>query len=292
MSSSFKEIEEYVPTVWHNYNPPSIDQINLKHIEDNIKLNRDTINEIIRRLGEIPDNIPVPDQPIYNTSIYDTLKSLRDRIKNVEDNKLNASTYNSQIGDFSQLQDSADPKTIVHAINNRLRKDQEDTTTYKLTIGTIVGTGSLSVGGAASITGNLSVTGTGTFTGKINGNGSIGTTTLTTSGKATLNSLEVTGATALKSTLSVTGASTLSSVIASGEIDARNGLKVQQLSNNTWTTKIDLKTNGESTFNGEMVVQDRVAADICWSKADYVQIGAPRKFWKIISYTNITIKYW
>ena len=43
-----------------------------------------------------------------------------------------------------------------------------------------------------------------------------GITTLTTSGKATLNSLEVTGASVLKSTLSVTGNTTLSSNVYLG----------------------------------------------------------------------------
>lgn len=211
MSSTFEKIENYTPTSWHNYNPPSIDQINLAHIEKAIKLNRDTINEIIDRLGEVPESSSVSEQSVYDTSIYDTLISLKEGISGIEDGKIDVTRYETEIGDIRNLQDSSNPKTIVSAINNRLRRDIDDNNgTHTLTVGNLISNGT------ATITGNTTIGGT-----------------LTVTGATSLrNTLSVNGGTTLSSTLSVTGAATLSSSLdITGITTAHNTLRVPE--NNT-----------------------------------------------------------
>lgn len=211
MSSTFEKIENYTPTSWHNYNPPSIDQINLAHIEKAIKLNRDTINAIIDRLGEVPESSSVSEQSVYDTSIYDTLISLKESVSGISDGKIDVTRYETEIGDIRNLQDSSNPKTIVSAINNRLRRDIDDNNgTHTLTVGNLISNGT------ATITGNTTIGGT-----------------LTVTGATSLrNTLSVNGGTTLSSTLSVTGATTLSSTLdITGITTAHNTLRVPE--NNT-----------------------------------------------------------
>lgn len=121
--ADLKPIANYEPTEWRNYIPPSIDQNNLNHLEENMKLNRDTINEIIKRLGVKPDSTSAADTALYNTPIYETLIAHRDELERLEKDKLNLSLYNKQLGDFTALKGGT---TLVSAINNRLRTDIDD----------------------------------------------------------------------------------------------------------------------------------------------------------------------
>ena len=56
-----------------NYVIDHIDQNKLNHLESNMKLNRDTINEIIRNLGIKPDGTTVEDSKVYDNPIYQNL---------------------------------------------------------------------------------------------------------------------------------------------------------------------------------------------------------------------------
>lgn len=128
--ADLKPIVDYNPTEWRNYIPPSIDQDNLNHLETNMKLNRDTINEIIRKLGVKPSSTSAADNRIYNTAVYETLIAHRDEMARLERDKLNLALYNSQLGDFTQLQGGS---TLVEAINNRLRRDIDDSANHTYT---------------------------------------------------------------------------------------------------------------------------------------------------------------
>jgi hypothetical protein len=128
--SSLDVITDYSPTQWHNYIPPSIDQDNLNHLEENVKLNRDTINDIIRNLGIKPSGTSVDDEKIYDNPIYETLIAHKNELARLEKDKLNLSKYNSDLGDITQLQGGS---TLVEAINNRLRRDIDDSADHTYT---------------------------------------------------------------------------------------------------------------------------------------------------------------
>lgn len=257
MATDFKEIEEYVMVQWYNYNPPSIDQDNLLHIEKNIKLNRDTINEIIRRLGVIPDEGGSgSDEDIYDSSIYDTLIDFKDQIKQLQDNKVNKSEYNTKISD------------LQNQIDNRLRKDQDDVSTYSYTFKKLTLTDSLSVATTSSFGGAITAKSTITATGKITANGGIETSTLKT-----------TGATILGSTLEANGKATLN-----------NGLTVKQGGSLTGTLTVDnlivtgdITCRGDGNFDGNIecyeLTADRQVTVNCkssgnfWVKKNYIEMG-------------------
>lgn len=258
MATDFKEIEEYVMVQWYNYNPPSIDQDNLLHIEKNIKLNRDTINEIIRRLGAIPDEGGSgSDENIYDSSIYDTLINFKDQIKQLQDNKVDKSEYNAKVTD------------LQNQINNRLRKDQDDVSVYSYTFKKLTLTDSLSVATTSSFNGAITASSTITVAGKVTANGGVETSTLKT-----------TGATVLGSTLETNGKATLN-----------NGLTVKSGGNLTGTLTVDnlivtgdISCEGNGTFNGnvecyEMTANRQVTINCknsgnLWIKKNYIELGA------------------
>lgn len=265
MATDFKEIEEYVMVQWHNYNPPSIDQDNLLHLEENIKLNRDTINEIIRRLGVVPDSgISSENQQIYDNSIYDTLIDFKDKIKQLQSDKIDKTTYNSKVND------------LQNQINNRLRKDQDDVSVYSYTFKKLTLTNSISVGTTGSFGGAITTKSSITATGKITGNGGIETTTLKTS-----------GATILGSTLEANGKTTLN-----------NGLTVKAGGKLTGTLTVDnlivtgkITCNGAGSFGGNVscyeLTADKQVTINCnddgklWVKKNYIEMGvsAEHRFW-------------
>lgn len=257
MATDFKEIEEYVMVQWYNYNPPSIDQDNLLHIEKNIKLNRDTINEIIRRLGTISDEgVSGDDQQIYDNSIYDTLIDFKDQIKQLQDNKVNKSEYNTKISD------------LQNQIDNRLRKDQDDVSTYSYTFKKLTLTDSLSVATTSSFNGAITANSTIAATGKVTANGGIETSTLKT-----------TDSTILGSTLEVNGKTTLN-----------NGLTVKSGGNLTGTLTVDnlvvtgnITCGGNGNFDGDVecyeLTANRQVTVNCddsgnfWVKKNYIEMG-------------------
>lgn len=242
MATKFEEIENYVTTKWYNYNPPSIDQDNLKHIEDNIKLNRDTINEIIRRLGVVPTGgTSSENQQIYDTSIYDTLIDFKDKIKALQSDKLDKATYERERGDMSTLLGG---NTLVEAINNRLRKDTDDVSQFSYTFKALTLTNTLSVGTTSTFNGAITAKSTITSVGTVKANGGLETTTLKASGNA-----NITG------TLGVTGKTTLN-----------NGLTVKNGGNLTGTLTVDnLIVTGSVKVGGENIVLNSNGAITCKS---------------------------
>ncbi len=212
--ASLEEIESYSQVNWHNYLPPSIDQNNLNHLEENLNLNRDTINAIIRNLGIKPDGTSVEDQKIYDTPIYETLISFKNELKRLEKDKLDKSKYNSDLGDITQLQGGSN---LVTAINNRLRRDIDDSADHTYTFKKLVlnnGTSeALNVTGSATITKGLNVVG------------------ITSSGKVTVTHTDGIETTKLKVNKETTFASTLT---VSGLLTANGGIK----------------TNGDQTTTG------------------------------------------
>ena len=265
MATDFKEIEEYVMVQWYNYNPPSIDQDNLLHLERNVKLNRDTINEIIRRLGVVPDGgTSGDDQQIYDTSIYENLINFKNQIKQLQDNKVDKTTYNEKVAD------------LQNRINNRLRKDQDDISVYSYTFKKLTLTNSLSVGTTSSFTGAITAKSSLTVTGKITGNGGVETTTLKT-----------TGATTLGGTLGVNGKATLN-----------NGLAVKSGGSLTGTLTVDnlvvtgkITCSGAGSFDGNItcnqLTANRQVTINCknggnlWIKKNYIEMGksAEHRLW-------------
>lgn len=209
--ANLKEIPNYNMTEWHNYLPPSIDQTNLNKLEENVNLNRDTINEIIRNLGIKPDDTSVDDSNIYDTPIYETLINLKNKIAALEKNKLDVNKYNSDLGyggDISNIiANNPNDRTIIAAINNRLRKDADDTTPYKCTFGSIEITSTsntaLNVAGGVKVRSALEAN-------------SITTSSLTVNGTTTLNSLKV------NNNAVISGSATVGSLSSSGTISAPN----------------------------------------------------------------------
>lgn len=274
MAIKFEEIENYVTTKWYNYNPPSIDQDNLRHIEDNIKLNRDTINEIIRRLGVVPTGgTSSENQQIYDTSIYDTLIDFKDKIKALQSDKLDKATYEQERGDMSTLLGGG---TLVGAINNRLRKDTDDVSQFSYTFKALTLTNTLSVGTTSTFNGAITAKSTITSAGIVKANGGLETTTLKASGNA-----NITG------TLGVTGKTTLN-----------NGLVVKNGGNLTGTLTVDnLIVNGNISCTGaisasgnmscyELTANRQVTVNCAdngnlWVKKNYIELGgsAEHRLW-------------
>lgn len=258
MATDFKEIENYVMVQWRNYNPPSIDQDNLLHLEKNIKLNRDTINEIIRRLGVPPDGgVSGEDQGIYDNSIYDTLIDFKDKIKQLQATKVDKTEYNAKVND------------LQNQINNRLRKDQDDISVYSYTFKKLTLTDALTVGTTSTFNGAITAKSSITTTGKVIANGGIET-----------SSLKTTGATILGKTLEANGKATLN-----------NGLVVKQGGNLTGTLTVDnlvvtgrITCNGAGSFGGDISCNELTAnrqvtincnngGDL-WIKKNYIELGA------------------
>lgn len=274
MATDFKEIEEYIMVQWYNYNPPSIDQDNLLHLEKNIKLNRDTINEIIRRLGIVPDGgTSGENQEIYDSSIYDTLINFKDQIKQLQNNKVDKTDYNAKVND------------LQNQINNRLRKDQDDVSVYSYTFKKLTLTDSLSVGTTSSFGGAITTKSSITATGKVTANGGVETSTLKT-----------TGATVLGSTVEANGKATLN-----------NGLTVKQGGNLTGTLTVDnLIVTGNITCNGagnfgrnitcyELTANRQVTVNCndsgnLWIKKNYIEMGASAEHRLWVQGANVSLR--
>lgn len=274
MATDFKEIEEYIMVQWYNYNPPSIDQDNLLHLEKNIKLNRDTINEIIRRLGIVPDGgTSGENQEIYDSSIYDTLINFKDQIKQLQNNKVDKTDYNAKVND------------LQNQINNRLRKDQDDVSVYSYTFKKLTLTDSLSVGTTSSFGGAITAKSSITATGKVTANGGVETSTLKT-----------TGATVLGSTVEANGKTTLN-----------NGLTVKQGGSLTGTLTVDnlivtgkITCNGAGSFGGnitcnELTANRQVTVNCndngnLWVKKNYIEIGASAEHRLWVQGANVSLR--
>ena len=274
MATNFKEIEDYIMTQWYNYNPPSIDQTNLLHIEQNIKLNRDTINEIIRRLGEVPEGgTSAENQKIYDDSIYDTLIDFKDKIKQLQDDKLDTRIYENKVADLQRQ------------IDNRLRKDQDDVSTFSYTFKKLTLTDSLSVATTSTLTGAVTAKSTITANGKITANGGLDTTTLKATGAATLNN-----------TLTVAQKSTLN-----GGLEVKSGAKV------TGTLTVDnlvvtgnITCSGAGNFNGnlscyELTANRQVTINCAdngnlWLKKNYIEMGSSAEHRLWVQAANVDLR--
>ena len=234
---SLKPIEQYVRTEWHNYTPPSIDQNKLNHLEENMKLNRDTINAIIERLGIKTEGGSSKDDDIYSNPIYTTLIAHKNELERLEKDKLDLSKYNSQLGDFTKLQGG---KTLVEAINNRLRRDIDDSADHTYTFKKLIlknGTSEgLNVTGSATISRNLTVAG-------INSSALI----KSTAGMET-TTLKATDAVTFTNTLGVTG-----KITGSGGLDISNGANViGTLTVDNLVVKGSISCAGDATFNNNV----------------------------------------
>lgn len=237
---SLKPIEQYVRTEWHNYTPPSIDQNKLNHLEENMKLNRDTINAIIERLGIKTEGGSSKDDDIYNNPIYTTLIAHKNELERLEKDKLDLSKYNSQLGDFTKLQGG---KTLVEAINNRLRRDIDDSADHTYTFKKLIlknGTSEgLNVTGSATISRNLTVAG-------INSSALI----KSTAGMET-TTLKATDAVTFTNTLGVTG-----KITGNGGLDISNGANVTgTLTVDNLVVKGSISCAGDATFNNNVGVK-------------------------------------
>ena len=234
---SLKPIEQYIRTEWHNYIPPSIDQNKLNHLEKNMQLNRDTINAIIERLGIKTEGGSSKDDDIYSNPIYTTLIAHKNELERLEKDKLDLSKYNSQLGDFTKLQGG---KTLVEAINNRLRRDIDDSADHTYTFKKLIlknGTSEgLNVTGSATISRNLTVAG-------INSSALI----KSTAGMET-TTLKATDAVTFTNTLGVTG-----KITGSGGLDISNGANVTgTLTVDNLVVKGSISCAGNATFNNNV----------------------------------------
>lgn len=269
MATKFSEIEEYITTKWYNYNPPSIDQINLLHIEDNIKLNRDTINEIIRRLGAVPESgNSSENQNIYDSSIYDTLISHKDLIKKLQNDKLDKTTYNSGKADL-QAQ-----------IDNRLRKDQDDVSSYGYTFKKLALTETLSVGTTSTFTGAVTAKSTLTVSGKLSANGGLETTTLKATGATTLtNTLNVSGATSMSGGLTVTKGGNITGTLTVDNLVVTGGISV----------------SGAGSFGGNVTCKNLTASsgvtgNTVTTKQNYITLGASGEHILYVQGSNASLR--
>lgn len=234
---SLKPIEQYIRTEWHNYIPPSIDQNKLNHLEKNMQLNRDTINAIIERLGIKTEGGSSKDDDIYSNPIYTTLIAHKNELERLEKDKLDLSKYNSQLGDFTKLQGGS---TLVEAINNRLRRDIDDSADHTYTFKKLIlknGTSEgLNVTGSATISRNLTVAG-------INSSALI----KSTAGMET-TTLKATDAVTFTNTLGVTG-----KITGSGGLDISNGANVTgTLTVDNLVVKGSISCAGNATFNNNV----------------------------------------
>lgn len=265
MATEFKEIEEYVETKWFNYNPPSIDQDNLFHLEKNIKLNRDTINEIIKRLGATPpEGGSSEDQDIYNKAIYETLIDFKNKINQLNDGKVDNSTFNTKVANLQEQ------------IDNRLRKDQDDVSTFSYTFKTLTLTGALNVTTTSVLTGAVSAKSTITATGKITANGGLEASSIKSLGDVTFNkALTVSGASALNGGLSVKGGGnvvgtlTVDNLIVNGDISCTG--------NATITKKLTCK---ELDAKRQVTIYCEDNGNL-WLKKNYIELGssAEHRLW-------------
>lgn len=238
--ANLKIIVDYNPVEWNNYLPPSIDQNNLNHLETNVELNRDTINEIIRNLGLVPAGGAGNNADIYNTPIYDTLIKFKNELARLEKDKLDKSEYNKNLGNIKNMQGGTD---LVTAINNRLRRDIDDTAQHTYTFKRMVLTNgtseALSVTGTAKVSGLITAQAGLTSAGKVNVTHADGiiTTKLNASGAVTFAStLTVTGKISGASGLAVTGDSTVTGKFTSSTL----------VSNGTFSC------GGNATFNANI----------------------------------------
>lgn len=234
---SLKPIEQYIRTEWHNYIPPSIDQNKLNHLEKNMQLNRDTINAIIERLGIKTEGGSSKDDDIYSNPIYTTLIAHKNELERLEKDKLDLSKYNSQLGDFTKLQGGS---TLVEAINNRLRRDIDDSADHTYTFKKLIlknGTSEgLNVTGSATISRNLTVAG-------INSSALI----KSTAGMET-TTLKATDAVTFTNTLGVTG-----KITGNGGLDISNGANVTgTLTVDNLVVKGSISCAGNATFNNNV----------------------------------------
>lgn len=274
MAITFKEIEEYIKTNWRNYTPPSIDQINLLHIEDNIFLNRDTINEIIRRLGEVPDGgTTSEEQDIYDKSIYETLINHKDLIKQLQADKLDIAVYN------------VDKANLQNQINNRLRKDQDDVSVFGYTFKKLSLTESLSVGTTSTFNGAITAKSTLSVAGKLNANGGIETTTLKATGATTLtNTLNVSGKTTLTQGLAVTGGSNISGTLTVDNLVVTGNI-----------TCSGRGSFGSSLSCYEMTANKQVTINCAdngnlWIKKNYIEMGASAEHRLWVQGANVSLR--
>lgn len=264
MATDFKEIESYVTTKWYNYNPPSIDQDNLAHIEKNIELNRDTINEIIRRLGTTPDgSTSSEDQKIYNDAIYDTLLSFRDSIKKLQDEKLDKAVYEKERGDMSSLLGGTD---LVSAINNRLRKDTDDVSQFSYTFKALTLTDTLSVGTTSTFNGNVTAKAKMSVAGLLSANGGLETTTLKASSNANITGkLDVTGATTLNNGLTVKNGGNLTGTLTVDNLIVTGSVKVGG-------ENIVLNNNGDITCSNRITASGGIrTSDAFYSTQEFIE---------------------
>lgn len=300
--ASLKPIENYSPTQWHNYLPPSIDQERLNHLEDNLLLNRDTINEIIRNLGVKPEGTTVEDGKIYDNPIYETLIAHKNELARLEKDKLDKKTYNTNLGDMTKLQGG---KTLVDAINNRLRRDIDDSAdhiyTFKKLILTSTDANSFSTSGGVTIGKNLAVAGTTTLTGALAANGGITTTTLSASGDATFaKAITVTGKTnangglAVKNGANIAGTLTVDNLVVTGTIRVNGNATFDKnvgaatlTTSSTITSEGDIRTKGalRSKKNYLDLAYDEGIRHRLW-----VQGANPRIRWRRRFNTNSSIK--
>ena len=298
---SLKPIEQYVRTEWHNYTPPSIDQNKLNHLEENMQLNRDTINAIIERLGIKTEGGSSKDDDIYSNPIYTTLIAHKNELERLEKDKLDLSKYNSQLGDFTKLQGG---KTLVEAINNRLRRDIDDSADHTYTFKKLIlknGTSEgLNVTGSATISRNLTVAG-------INSSALI----KSTAGMET-TTLKATDAVTFTNTLGVTG-----KITGNGGLDISNGANVTgTLTVDNLVVKGSISCAGDATFNNNVGAKTLTTSSTITSEGDirtkgalrskknyldlaydegirhrlWVQGANPRIRWRRCTYTNSSIK--
>ena len=274
MATEFKEIEEYVLTQWYNYNPPSIDEDNLSHIEKNIKLNRDTINEIIKRLGTVTgEGGTGEDQQIYDDSIYETLIDFKDQIKQLQDNKVDKTTYDSKV---TELQTQ---------INNRLRKDQDDVSIYSYTFKKLTLTDSLSVATTSNFGGAIVAQSTIAASGKITANGGIDSSTLKVTGDSNLNGI-----------LNVNGEATFNA----GFTAKSGGTLTGTLTVDNLIVTGDISCEGNGTFNGnvgcyEMTANRQVNVNCenngnLWIKKNYIELGASAEHKLYVQGKNVSLR--
>ena len=273
MATTFKEIENYIKTNWHNYNPPSIDQINLLHIEDNIELNRDTINEIIKRLGVVPESgTTTEDQKVYDSSVYDTLINHKNLIKQLQNDKVDKTTYNT------------DKANLQEQINNRLRKDQDDVSKFGYTFKKLTLTDSLSVGTTSTFSGAITAGSTLAVAGKLSANGGLETTTLKATGATPTNTLNVSGAATLTKGLTVSGGEKVTGTLTVDNLVVTGGISC----------------NGAGTFGGniscyELTANRQVTVNCVdngnfWVKKNYIEMGnsAEHRLW--VQGANVSLR--
>lgn len=249
-------LDNYNTTDWKNYLPPSIDQNNLNHLEAGVKLNRDTINEIIRKLGVKPTDVGA-NADIYNNEIYQTLIAHKNELAKLNTAKLNVTTYNTNLGNISQLQGGSN---LVEAINNRLRRDIDDSSNHTYTFKKLIlnnGTSeALNVTGSATISRGLTVAG------------------ISSSGKVNVTHADGIETTKLKVNNTATFGST---VTATGKITGNNGIAItgDGSVSETLTVK-NLVVTGNISCSGDVGARTVTASSTIYTTGDICTAGALR----------------